>query len=200
MAKILKKKPARARVSSKAHLFSDKTKMIRIDLGCGEGKQPGWIGLDLRDAAGVDIIQDLEAFPWKEVPDNVADIVMASHVLEHINPVKGIFLRFMDEVWRITKTGGQFMVSLPYAGSPGYWQDPTHCNGCTEVTWAYFDPLAKDANSGQFYNLYYIYRPKPWKIVSCSYSVYGNMEVIFEKRAIDKSYRVSEDYVKPTKR
>lgn len=183
---------------NKKELF-DSNKGVKIDLGCGEGKQPGFIGVDLRAVRGVDIVQNLEEFPWKEIPNDVATTVMASHVLEHINPAGGIFLKFMDEVWRITKVGGQFMVSLPYAGSPGYWQDPTHCNGCTEVTWAYFDPLAKDPY-GNLYHLYTIYRPKPWKILSCSFSIHGNMEVLFEKRAIDKSYRTMDNYENKPKR
>lgn len=186
-------------VKKVSSLFSDKTKVINIDLGCGENKQAGFIGVDLRDANGVDIVQDLEKYPWKDIPDNVADLVFASHLLEHINPAGGGFIKFMDEIWRITKFGGRLMASFPYAGSPGYWQDPTHVNGITEVTIAYFDPLAKDLQSGTFYHLYTIYRPKPWKIVSCNYNIYGNMEILLEKRIVDKSYNVSEEYTKPTK-
>lgn len=174
-------------------LFSDKNLGVKIDLGCGETKQDGFIGVDVRKIKGVDIIQDLEKFPWKDIPNDVASIVMASHVVEHINPANGIFLKFMDEVWRITKPGGQFLISLPYAGSSGYWQDPTHVNGCNEITWTYFDPLAKDPY-GTYYNLYYIYRPKPWKIVSCSFSLNGFMEVILEKRPIDKSYKTLPNF------
>ena len=99
----------------------------------------------------------------------------------------GGFTRFMDEVWRITKTGGQFISTFPFAGSPGYWQDPTHVNPITHVTMAYFDPLAKDS-AGNIYNLYTIYRPKPWKIVKCFYDQNGFMEIAMEKRIIDKSY------------
>ena len=168
-------------------LFADKAG-VKIDLGCGEHKQgPEWIGVDVRKMKGVEIVQDLEKFPWADIPDECANLVMASHVVEHINPAGGIFLKFMDEVWRIMKPGGQFMISLPYAGSSGFWQDPTHVNGCNETTWTYFDPLARDA-FGRPYNLYFIYRPKPWKIDKCSYSLDGFMEVLLIKRRVDKSY------------
>lgn len=169
----------------------EKNKAVRIDLGCGDAKQPGWIGVDVRPLPNVDIVQDLEVFPWRDIPDDCANLVMASHVVEHINPARGNFIRFMDEVWRILKPGGQFMISAPYAGSPGYWQDPTHVNGCNEITWTYFDPLAKDP-SGNPYNLYYIYRPKPWKIANCAFQLQGFMEVLLEKRLVDKSYRVAD--------
>lgn len=154
---------------------------IKIDLGGGGNPQPGFLNVDMRSLPQVDVVQDLEKTPWA-IPSEIASLVMASHLVEHINPAGGIFLRFMDEVWRILKPGGQFMISFPYAGSPGYWQDPTHCNGCTERTWAYFDPLASDGI------LYGIYKPKPWKIVYSTYSVVGNMEVVLEKRREDKSY------------
>ena len=156
---------------------------VKIDLGGGANPQPGFINLDVRRLPQVDIVQDLEKFPWP-LPDECASLIMASHLVEHINPAGGIFLRFMDEVWRLLKPGGQFMIALPYAGSPGYWQDPTHCNGCNETTWAYFDPL--EPHSGGL--LYKIYKPKPWKIVMSSWSQVGNMEVVLEKRREDRSY------------
>lgn len=157
---------------------------VKLDIGCGANKQPGFVGIDIRALPGVDIVQDLEEFPWP-LPDACASLAVASHVVEHINPAKGIFLKFMDEVWRVLKPGGQFMMALPYAGSQGFYQDPTHVNPCNEVTWAYFDPLD---TSG----LYNIYKPKPWKIISNFWQVQGFMEVVLEKRLIDKSYGIKE--------
>ncbi len=154
---------------------------VKLDLGGGANPQFGFINIDYRALPQVDIVQDLEKFPWP-LPDNCASMAMASHVIEHIDPHGGVFMRFMDEVWRVLKPGGQFMLSFPYAGSPGYWQDPTHCNGCTEVTFAYFDPL----EAGGY--LYKIYKPKPWRIVFSSWSMVGNMEVVLEKRKEDPSY------------
>lgn len=69
------------------------------------------------------------------------------------------------------------MLATPYAGSSGYWQDPTHCNGVTEKTIAYFCPdLAP--------NLWAFYKSKPWKIIPDAFKWVsnGNLEVILEKR------------------
>lgn len=159
---------------------SYKPKGVKIDLGCGESKQPGFIGVDIRNLPGVDIVQDLESFPWV-IPDECAELVIASHLVEHINPARGGFLKFMDEVWRILMPNGVFMLSTPYAGSPGYWQDPTHVNPCNEVTWAYFDPMEPRSNG----LLYSIYKPKPWKIIQNTYEEVGNMEVALQKRLED---------------
>jgi SAM-dependent methyltransferase len=150
---------------------------IQLDLGCGGNKQGlDWVGMDLRPLPGVDIVHDLEEFPWP-LPDECVTRAVASHVVEHINPHKGVFLRFMDEVWRVMKPDGQFAISLPYWLSQGYAQDPTHCNPCNEQTWSYFDP---ERHEGLLYN---IYAPKPWKIEYLAWEVHGNMEVVLRKRA-----------------
>ena len=145
---------------------------IRLDIGCGGNKQPGFVGMDRRPLPGVDIVHDLEVFPWP-VPDGCCLLVMGSHIVEHIKP--WLMIPWMDEIWRVMRDGGELLLSTPYAGSPGYWQDPTHCNGCNEATWQYFDPD---------YPLYQIYKPLPWQIRK-GFPVWqntGNMEVVMIKR------------------
>lgn len=165
-----------------AKILKDNNLGIKLDIGCGFNKQPGFVGIDIREGPGVDIVQDLEKFPWP-LPDNSVSLAVASHVVEHIDPHGFTFVNFMNEVWRVLKPGGHFMISTPYAGSQGYFQDPTHCNPCNEITWCYFDPL--DGS-----RLYYIYKPKPWKIVpgTLFWQSQGFMEIALEKRLMDKSY------------
>lgn len=156
-------------------LFKSKSG-IRLDVGCGENKQRGWVGLDRRRVKGVDIIHDAQKFPWP-VPTNSCFQVLMSHLWEHIEPKYRI--RLMDELWRIIKSDGQLLISSPYATSLGAYQDPTHYNCPNEATFSYFDPA---------YPLYGIYKPKPWRLTRNSYQMNGNMEVILEPRK-DKSYR-----------
>jgi SAM-dependent methyltransferase len=149
---------------------------LRLDIGCGQNKQKGFIGMDARDLEGVDIVHNLEDFPYP-FPDDSFDVIAGSHIVEHIKPwyTNDLF----NELWRIMKVGGQLILSMPYAGSPGYWQDPTHCNGFNEATFQYFDPK---------WPLWNIYKPKPWKIEPGFpvWQVTGNMEVMMEKRPIEK--------------
>ena len=144
---------------------------LRLDLACGSNKQPGFTGVDVRDLDGVDIVHDLEKFPWP-FADESANLVIASHFIEHLKP--WLSITFMDEVWRILTFGGTFCASTPYGGSRTFWQDPTHCNGWIESTFQYFDPR---------YPLYNIYKPKPWHIKKGFpvYQIVGNLEVIMEK-------------------
>jgi SAM-dependent methyltransferase len=156
---------------------------IQLDLGGGGNPQSGFVNIDIRDLPQVDIVHDLEKFPWP-LPDECVTRAVASHLVEHINPHKGVFIGFMDEVWRVLKFDGDFLIATPYAGSSGYWQDPTHINPCNRNTWAYFDPLDPIVGNG----LYGIYKPKPWKIEYVSWNEFGNMEVHLKKRRLDKSY------------
>jgi SAM-dependent methyltransferase len=156
---------------------------IKLDIGCGENKQDGFVGIDMTPHAKVDIVHDLEEFPWP-LPDESVVLATSSHVVEHISPHKGVFIRFMNEVWRVLKPDCQFAIATPHGRSPGYIQDPTHCNPCNENTWLYFDPLEQKSN-GQLYGFY---RPKPWQIEELFWDPFGSMEIVLRKRRIDPSY------------
>jgi len=190
--------------------------VVKLDIGCGQNKQNGFVGIDYESFPGVDIVHDVEVFPWP-LPDECADVAVTSHLLEHLNPHhgdgrvhnllrllldKGLitpeetdeyigelnpgprFMRFMDEVWRVLKPGAQFASVFPYAGSPGYWQDPTHVNGINNMTFWYFDP--EEPHIGA--SLYSFYKPKPWKIVRSLGSKGGNLEIVLEKREDKPEY------------
>ncbi len=164
-------------------LIESKQQGVIVDLGGGNNSHPEAINLDILDLPGVDIVQDLEEFPWP-LPDDCANLVIASHLVEHINPAKGIFIKFMNEVWRILKPGGKMMIACPYGSSSGQIQDPTHCNPCNEVTWAYFDPLEPNTDG----LLWRIYKPKPWRIECNVWDTTANMEVVLIKRNLNKKY------------
>lgn len=155
--------------------------VVNIQLGGGEDAPRNFINVDIRDIPQVDIVWDLEKTPWP-FPDNCADMLVASHLVEHINPHKGVFINFMDEAWRIAKVGAEFLISTPFAGSYGYYQDPTHVNPCNDATFWYFDPLK---NHG---SLYRVYKPKPWKIKAEAWDMQGNLEVLLVKRKESKKY------------
>jgi hypothetical protein len=148
---------------------------IRLDIGCGGNKQAGFVGMDARPLDGVDIVHDLEVFPWP-LPDECCLTIVGSHIIEHIKP--WLTIPLFNELWRIMMVGGQLALATPYAGSPGFWQDPTHCNGFNEATFQYFDPE---------YPLYGIYKPKPWKLASGFpvWQVTGQLEVLMDKMPVE---------------
>jgi hypothetical protein len=164
---------------------------IRLDIACGQQHQDGFVGMDIRPGPGVDIIHDINIHPWP-LPDESVTMAIASHIVEHIPPVivdlaRGTwfpFLEFMDECWRVMIPDGQLAIATPHGYSPGYLQDPTHCNPCYESTFLYFDPLENSSNG----MLYSVYRPKPWKLKTLNWSPEGNIEVVMIKRLDDRSY------------
>lgn len=158
---------------------------IRLDIGCGENKNPGFVGIDILPLKGVDIVWDIEKTPWP-LPDECVITATSSHVLEHINPHKGVFIDVMNEIWRVMKPHGQFAGVVPHAASHGFAQDPTHCNPINETTFNYFDPDPEGRNIGQ--QLYGFYRPMPWKIERLYFNPSGNIEFLLSKRPMDKSY------------
>ena len=109
-------------------------------------------------------------------------IISKSEVAEWIGCIesKPIFMHFMDEVWRILHPDGEFWISCPHGYSPGFLQDPTHCNEINETTFAYFDPSRSDGI------LWSIYRPKTWRIKNIRWSPETNIEVVMVKRDIDE--------------
>jgi SAM-dependent methyltransferase len=170
----------------------EKQKVSYVDIGCGGNKQgKDWFGIDYRKMPGVDLVQDLESFPWA-VPSESFNTAIANHVIEHINPSHGIFISFMNEAWRILKEDGEFLIGAPYATSVGMFRDPTHCNFINEETWSYFDP-EDQLYQGQLYG---IYSPLPWRIKINTWHTTGNIEVVLVKRAIEAHHKVDPEYLR----
>jgi SAM-dependent methyltransferase len=148
-------------------------KTINLDLGCGSNKQLGFLGLDKRYFDSVDIVHDIEDTPWP-IDENSVAILLATHILEHIDPRK--FLDVMDEAWRTLIPDGSFMISVPHSSNIYAYQDPTHMRpGFVESSFYYFDYRNP---------LWHIYKTKPFEILSCVWDSFANIEV--RLRAIKK--------------
>jgi len=142
---------------------------ILLDIGLTDEKQPNFVRMAARKSPGVDIVHDLEWFPWP-LPDDSCLIVLAAHVIEHIKP--WLAVAWMNEVWRVMKKDGQLAIATPYAGSPGWYQDPTHCGHFTELSFHYFDP--------RFPKLFAVHTPRPWTIEqgNPTWKSGGNLECV----------------------
>ena len=169
----------------KSHLVRNKAG-IQLDIGCGANKQPNFVGMDIRALPGVDIVHDINVHPWP-LDDECVIRAMASHMLEHIPPVaiaeegtRFPFVEFMNELWRVSKPGAEFMASVPYGSSPGFLQDPTHVNPINEATFAYFDPLHRT-------QLWLVYEPMPWYYRYVSFDPIWNLEAVLMRHSEDET-------------
>lgn len=107
----------------------------RIDFGCGTSKKAGFIGVDSLLLPNVDVIQDLNVYPYP-FRDSDIDEVWMDNVLEHLDKP----LRAMEEVWRISKHGAKVKVAVPYFRSFYATIDPTHEHFFGVQWFNYFDP------------------------------------------------------------
>jgi Methyltransferase domain len=96
---------------------------FKLDIGCGERKQEGHIGIDICACPGVDHVMDVRKYPWP-IDDDVVDFIFTSHFFEHLDGPERV--EFMDECWRILKVGAQMRVIVPYWSSQRAIQDPYH--------------------------------------------------------------------------
>ncbi|MCL5039659.1 MAG: class I SAM-dependent methyltransferase [Firmicutes bacterium] len=104
-----------------------------LDLGCGPNKISGATGVDLRPGPGVDVVHDLNVYPWPFANDEF-DLVNASHVLEHLEDV----IRAVEEIHRVTKPGGLVRVLVPHFSSADFFTDPTHRHAFGVRSFDYF--------------------------------------------------------------
>jgi SAM-dependent methyltransferase len=92
-----------------------------LDLGCGPRKFAGALGVDLVAAEGVDLIHDLDQFPYP-LERASFDGVVLNHVVEHLASLP----RLMDEVHALLKPGGLCWIATPHFTDADSWADPTH--------------------------------------------------------------------------
>jgi SAM-dependent methyltransferase len=118
-----------------------------IDIGCGDRKYPGSLGIDIAPLKGVDLLADIgRGLPLR---DSSVDAVHASHVLEHIDDLVGL----INEVWRVCRPGARFYVTVPHATSSYMtWRDPTHRRGVNLSTLSYFDKTTPDGRRFGYYS------------------------------------------------
>lgn len=119
----------------------DQKTPLRLDIACGQNKQPGFIGVDI--AGDADVLHDLLSFPWPFENDSVGE-VFSSHWVEHIphwRPgwAKDGWWLFFEELHRVCKPDAKLTFVHPYVKSDRAFWDPTHIRFIHETTWYYLD-------------------------------------------------------------
>jgi SAM-dependent methyltransferase len=120
----------------------------KLDLGCGDRKKEGFLGVDISPDVKPDFIHDLNIYPYP-FEDNSVFEVFCSHFIEHVADIK----KFMEEIWRILVPLGTVTIVAPYYSSIRAWQDYTHVRPISENTFLYFNKEWMDANKLQHYGV-----------------------------------------------
>lgn len=103
-----------------------------LDIGCGpKNKKPGSIGLDKRPAPHVDVVHDLNVYPYP-FPDNEFDWIEMSHIIEHID--RPLYL--VNEVYRIARHGATIRIITPHYSSQLSYGDLEHFHHLGYITFS----------------------------------------------------------------
>jgi SAM-dependent methyltransferase len=121
-----------------------------LDVGCGQNKTPGAIGIDSNPKTHADVIHDLGVVPYP-FADNEFDEIVSYHVIEHVPDV----MAFVTELYRITRPGGKMKFVTPHYTNPDWASDPTHRNHLNSYSFQYF------TESRQLFPFYTDVRLKP---------------------------------------
>ncbi|MFQ5611540.1 MAG: methyltransferase domain-containing protein [Anaerolineae bacterium] len=102
-----------------------------LDVGCGQAKTPGAIGLDNNPFTEADVLVDVDHQPWP-FRDNSFERVVCRHIVEHVVDM----IAFFEEVHRVSKAGAVVEIVTPHFSNRYSFTDPTHLR---HLAWRSFD-------------------------------------------------------------
>lgn len=94
---------------------------LKLNLGCGNLPRDGWTNLDIRPGPGVDVVHDLDRFPYPFADDTFTE-VHADYVLEHMADV----LDTMRELHRVCRNGAVLDIVVPHFTAHRAFGELTH--------------------------------------------------------------------------
>jgi SAM-dependent methyltransferase len=100
-----------------------------LDLGCGDNKAVGSIGIDHKTFKGVDVIWDLNILPYPYKSNSIDKIIM-DDILEHLEKP----LDVLEECYRILKKEGILKIKTVYWNHKYSSSDFTHLHSFSEIT------------------------------------------------------------------
>lgn len=107
--------------------------MKKLNLGCGKDIKKGFINLDCEKLEGVDVIHDLNKFPYP-FKNNTFKEIHGFNILEHLENT----IKVMEEIHRIGNKGCKVIIRVPSFNSYLAYADPTHKKFFTYNSFNYF--------------------------------------------------------------
>ncbi len=116
---------------------------VKLNLGCGKNKYPGYVNIDKETVFEPDLTIDLEQTPW-DLADDCADMIVLNHVLEHLGRDPQVFLAIMKELYRVARDQCILIVNVPHPLHSDFRTDPTHVRSIGPDTMMMFSKEACD--------------------------------------------------------
>ena len=129
----------------KAELFSEPANLIgtgppssadplRLHLGCGNHRIPGYVNCDLYETSATDHVFDCTSL-WPFETNSVSTIY-CSHMLEHLHDFKAFF----KEAHRVLRPDGNLQIRVPYGGHKAAYWDIEHVRPWFLETFCFLQP------------------------------------------------------------
>ncbi len=96
---------------------------LRLNLGCGNKRRAGYLGVDRGEASAVDVRMDVLEY-LKTLPAGAVSSVYSRHMLEHFEPEP--FRQLLEQIDRVLRPGGEIEIIVPHFSNPYFYSDPTH--------------------------------------------------------------------------
>lgn len=106
---------------------------VWLNLGCGNQRIDGYIGVDRHPCAAADVLCDLgHALPFGNA---CVDGFVLDNVIEHVADIPAL----MAELVRTGKHGARITLITPHFTSLSSWKDPTHIHHLSYFSFDHFE-------------------------------------------------------------
>ena len=112
---------------------------MKLNIGCGNKKIEGYIGVDKFQCEAAEYICDIEKerLPFE---DNSVESIILDNVIEHFYNIPNV----INELVRVSSKGAIIKIITPHFSALSSWVDPTHVH---HLSYFSFDHFEKDSVS-----------------------------------------------------
>lgn len=105
---------------------------MKLNLGCGNKKKEGFVGVDMYPCEAAEVICDItKALPFD---NDAAEEIYLDNVIEHIPDIPAL----MKELVRVGRRGAKITLITPHFTSLSSWRDPSHLHHLSYFSFDHF--------------------------------------------------------------
>jgi hypothetical protein len=110
---------------------------LKLNIGCGNKKIDGYLGIDKYKCDAADYICDIEVekLPFE---DNIVSAIILDNVIEHFYDLPKV----INELVRVSCKGCIIKIITPHFSSLASWIDPTHIHHLSYYSFDHFEKMS----------------------------------------------------------